>query len=202
MIFFKRFAMLVYVTILLFFSCGILLLALNLIDPHFAAEILFASFYDQRLRIVFGIFGALLLILNFMFYQFFSINVHREKIIAFDNPTGRVTVSLIAMEDLVKRIVLKFAEIKDVRPTIKAIRGGLNVHIRLVMFGDAHIPDVTARIQTTVAKKIQEAIGLSEPINIEIYVNKIIAEPLKGSKGDDSVEESQRLNIPFQGYRA
>ncbi len=201
MIFLKRLAILFYVSLLLFFSCGIVLFSAHLLKPPFVLEIFRAIYFDDTLRIAFGVFGAILLVLNFVFYQFFSVNVHREKIIAFDNPTGRVTVSLIAMEDLVKRIVLKLSEVKDVRSVIKATKRGLDIKVRLTLYADCHIPDVTARIQQLVLKKVQEAIGLTEPMNIEIYVGKIIAEPIKGKKSDAS-DDNPRLNIPFQGYRA
>lgn len=201
MIFFKRFAILVYVTLFLFFSCGLLMYTFHALQMSFVVDVLQGIYKDNNLRLFFGILATVLLFLNFIFYQYFSVNVHREKIIAFDNPSGRVTVSMIAMEDLIKRVVESLGGIKDVRPDIKATRRGLKIKIRLTLFSDVHIPDITARVQQIVARKIQESVGLAEPSNIEIYVGKIVTDASKG-KTLDKIQEKPRLNIPFQGYRA
>jgi uncharacterized alkaline shock family protein YloU len=202
MIFLKRFAILIYVTLLLFFSCGLLMFTLHKLEPNFVHGVLDAIYADKGLRIIFGILSVVLLFLNFIFYQYFSVNVHREKIIAFDNPSGRVTVSMIAMEDLIKRVVETLGGIKDVRPDIKATRRGLKIKIRLALYSDVHIPDITARVQQLVARKIQESVGLAEPTNIEIYVGKIVSDTSKVKTLDRPTQDKPRLNVPFQGYRA
>ncbi len=54
-----------------------------------------------------------------------------------------------------------------------------------------------------VTKKIQDTIGLEEPVDVSVYVGKILSDQ---SKPSPSPEETKRdksdPNIPFQGYRA
>jgi len=201
--FLKRLMVLFYVTIILFIGGFFLYFALNLVplaDVQFYTE----KFYkDEDLRLLTGLLAVIMLLCNLFFYRYFSVNVHRDKVIAFDNPSGRVSVSLLAMEDLVKRMLIRRPEVKDSRVKITASKKGLDVRIRLVIKAEASIPDLTFKIQDIVKRKIQDTIGLEEPINVSIYVGKILPEKVKGPKEEGKSEEDQTLPpVPFQGYRA
>lgn len=145
-----------------------------------------------------------MLALNFVFYRFFSVNIHRDKIIAFDNPGGRVSVSLMAMEDLVRRLLFRISEIKDVKPIIKASNKGLNIKVKLVLRSEGNIPEIASRVQTQVLKKIQDTIGLDEPVNVSVYVGKIIPEKVKQKQSSDKEPSDDKSgpDVPFRGYRA
>ena len=159
-------------------------------------------YFDEDLRMLLGILSGMVLLCNLFFYRYFSINVHRDKIIAFDNPSGRVTVSLIAVEDLIKRTVLRLSEVKAVRSEIKATKQGLDIKIRLNLSSEVNIPEVSARVQRIVTKKIQDTVGVEEQMKVSIYVGRIITEEIK-SKGpsDKKKIDEKPLYFPFQGYR-
>jgi len=202
--FLKRLTVLLYVTIIMFLGCGIALFALHIVKFNEVSVLAYATYYDQDLRMIVGILGGVILLSNFFFYKYFSVNVHRDKIIAFDNPSGRVSVSLLAMEDLIRRLVLKSPEIKDVRVAITARKKGLDVRTRLILRSESRIPDMTANIQERIKRKIQDTIGLEEPVNVSIYVGKILNE--KQRKGAVTEEESATDEavppaIPFRGFR-
>ncbi len=59
---------------------------------------------DENLRILVGIFGVFLILINYIMFRMLATNTRKDKIIAFDNPNGRVTVSLFAMEDMIRRM--------------------------------------------------------------------------------------------------
>lgn len=200
--FIQRVCNLVFVTLTFFVGCSILLFVLHWLDIGFLDDILYVVYFDDRLRLALGISASVLLLVNLIFYQFFSINVHREKIIAFDNPSGRVTVSLMAIEDLLKRTILKLSEVKGVRPIIRATKRGLDITVRLTLTADVNIPDVAAKVQRIATKKIQDAVGLEEPMNVSIYVGKIIAEQGKGKNDEVEKEDKTNFQLPFHGYRA
>lgn len=201
--FLTRFVVLIYVTLILYLSVFLLLFVLRQIEPATFIPYLYAVYLDEKLRIVFGVLAGILLTINFFFYRLFSVNVHREKIIAFDNPSGRVRVSLVALEDLLKKVLIKLPDVRDVRPAITASRKVLNVRIKLALCSEVNIPDFTSKVQEMTTKKIQDIIGLLEPIKVEIYVVKILLEKdqnkLKTDKQD--MEEGLQSHIPFWGYR-
>ena len=201
--FLKRLMVLFYVTIIMFIGGFFLALALNGIPIDYVVNCLQTVYVDKDLRMLLGILSGIVLLCNLFFYRHFSINVHRDKVIAFDNPSGRVSVSLLAMEDLIKRMLIRRPEIKDCRIKVTASKKGLDVKIRLIMKAEANIPDLTFKIQDIVKRKIQDTIGLEEPINVAIYVGKILPEKIKGKEEAKPEEEDQAPPpVPFQGYRA
>jgi len=199
----KRLTVLLYVTIILFIGTGLIMFSLQLLDFNDLFNFTYALYHDKDLRTIVGIIGGGIVLCNFIFYRTFSVNVHRDKIIAFDNPSGRVSVSLMAMEDLVKKILLKIGEVKDARVRIVAKKKGLDVSVRLILKSVASIPDMTARIQERIKRKIQDTIGLEEPVNVSIYVGKIIMEKVNQKEtAKDEAEEPVTPTVPFRGFRA
>lgn len=156
---------------------------------------------DEQARWLLGGTGLGLLALNSMFMRAIIGEETRGKTIAFDNPSGRVTVSLSAMEDLVRRLVSREPEVKEVRSTISARKRRLEADVRVVLNADSNIPDLTQRLQDMVRSKIQDTIGLEESVVVRMHVTKIVMdyknkadkEKGRGLKMDDS--------LPFQGYR-
>ena len=138
-----------------------------------------------------------------MFFNVFSDKQQRGKTIAFDNPSGRVSVSLSAMEDLVKRVIAGVQEVREVRSSITVGKKGLNVEARIILNRDVNIPEMTSRLQELVKRKIQNTIGLEEDVVVRVHVFKIIpSRKTKQSKAKDDDAEVSDNAVPFQGYRA
>lgn len=202
MMFLRRMVILIIVTLNMFIAAFALLFITKVLTLESVHELFNAIYFDEQLKFVVGGFAVTLLIVDFILYSSFSVNVHRDKIIAFDNPAGRVTLSLIAMEDIVRRMLLKHHGIGDVKIKIIAARKGLQVTIKLILSAEASIPDLTSKLQGMVKNKIQDMIGLEEPLDISIYVGKFIPGNRQKSGKKDVQDEELGPNIPFQGYRA
>ena len=200
--FFTRVAVLFYVTLLLFLSCFTILYVLHWLNFEEVMELFYMSYYDDQLRFLIGVITGGFLFFNFLFYRLFSIKIQKEKTIAFDNTSGRVTVSLFAIEDLIKSMVGNLSEIRDVKPIIVASKKGIQVSIRLILKDECNIPEMTQKVQELVKKKMHEIIGLDEPINVTIHVSKIIFEQNRDKHKKDKEENLEKELYPFQGYRA
>src|SRR3990167_8341704 len=131
--FLTRIAVLFYVTIILFISSFILLYVLNYIDVSHVRDVFILIHRDDTLRLVFGTAAGVLMLLNYIFYQVFTVNNYKDHMIAFDNPTGRVSVSLLAIEDLVRRVISQAKEVKDVKSKISASKKGLQIKVKLIL---------------------------------------------------------------------
>ena len=202
--FLKRIAILFYVTMVLFFSVFILLFVLNYIDIRHVQQLLAMIYTDEKLRIICAATSAGFLLFNYVFYRIFNVNSRRGGVIAFDNPSGRVNVSLQAIEDMIKRVINKTPEVKEVKSKISASKKGLAIKITLILRAEGSIPEITSRVQELVKKRVQEAIGLEEPIDVAIHVGKILSDggvEKRPSRREDPPKESQG-NVPFPGYRA
>lgn len=198
-----RLGVLFYMVITLFLGCFIALFALNLIPFQEVTGILSVIYYDQNIRGISGIVAVLILAMNHLFARAISGNQERGKTIAFDNPAGRVTVSLTALEDLIRRVISKVPEVREARSSISAGKKGFVIKSRLVLNTEVNIPEMTARVQEIVKRKVQDTIGVEEAIVVRVDIVKIISSKsvIKESKKKDESEQSPEPTVPFQGYR-
>ncbi|OGX05418.1 MAG: hypothetical protein A2Z88_05835 [Omnitrophica WOR_2 bacterium GWA2_47_8] len=202
--FMSRLALLFYMTIVLFIGCFLLTFVLNLISYHDVVAIVDGFYNDESIKVAVLIIAITLLILNCLFAQIISGVREKQKNIAFDNPSGRVSVSLSAMEDLVRRLLIKSPEVKDSKIDITATKKkGLDIAVRLILKSDVNIPDLTAVLQEAISRKIHNTIALEGPVNVKIDVTKIVPEsnPKSATVVEDDEFRKTKANIPFQGYR-
>ena len=201
--FFTRMAILFYVVTISTLG-ALIITSVFVIDQALLEKIdyylqLLAS--DIQLKIIVGLTGLLFILLSLIFARIISGARQKERTIAFDNPSGRVSISLIAMEDMIKRLILREPEIKEGRPNIIATKKGLDIEARLVL-ADVNIPEVTSRLQNLIKDKIQEMIGIEETVTVKIHVVKISTDENKSKRSKSDYPEKTETNIPFRGYRA
>lgn len=193
----------VVIVLLVGFAVG---LALHVIPVQYVTLIAQVVYDDQQLRLIVGLIAVLVFFMNILFNRAITGKELREKNIAFDNPAGRVTVSLSAMEDLIRRIICRMSEVKDVRAAqIIAGKRGLQVRVNLALHSDVSIPETTAQLQEMVKRKILDTIGLEETVIVHVDVTKISAEDShtrNKDKNPKSVVGVLESTVPFQGYRA
>lgn len=200
-----RLALLFYSIIALSVSIFFLLFIGGRLNDAFVQTVLVNFLYLPEYRIVLGICSIYLALMTVILYGVFSYYIKQNKIIAFNNPSGRVSVSLIALEDIIKRKILNLTEVKFVGIKIRAQARKIKVRIRLVLSSEVNIPEVTSKVQDLTTTKVRDVIGdINKPVDIAVYIGKIIpASKVKGKQQEDDDQIHQNnINIPFQGYRA
>lgn len=150
-------------------------------------------------RLIIGLSGLLLILISFSFAQLILGRLQREKTIAFSNPTGQVTISLAAVEDLIKRVTNGIYEIKEIKPNVIAGKKGIEVDVRLVLKSEANIPDLTSQLQDLIKAKIQEILGIEEQIIVKIHVAKIVSFEERERRKKELAREEHTMP-PFSGY--
>ena len=93
---FSGFTMFFYTIVFLAIGCTLIAIYVNLIDINELISALEYSYEDINVRVVVGAVGSLLIIYSLVAVQVTAGNLQREKTIAFENPSGRVTISLSA----------------------------------------------------------------------------------------------------------
>ena len=200
--FFTGVALLFYVMTISFIGGVVILFVTHTILLEDVNSYLSIVYYDMHIRGIAGGVGCALIVLSFIFARIISGGRQKERTIAFDNPSGRVSVSLGAVEDLVKRLMYKLQEIKEVRLHIIATKKGIEVDARLILKSDVNIPDITSRLQELVKTKIQEILGIEEAVIVRIHVIKIVSEENKAKRNKEETEEkTEPAPVPFHGYR-
>jgi len=191
----------IFYTSIVFFIGGMLIIfALNWLPLHESlSELMLYLPLSLNSRLIIGLVGILLIVISVSFAQVILGKMQQERTIAFANPQGQVTISLAAVEDLIKRLTRGMPEIKEIRPDVIATKKGIRVDMRLILASEVNIPELTSRLQETVKAKVQDTLGIEEQIIVRIHVAKIISTEDKDKKKKESDREEQHP-IPFGGY--
>lgn len=190
--FFSVLGILFYAAVITIIGLALIVFSLNLLLPQDINNFLTYSQSSSNSRILIGLAGALLILISFSFAQVILGKFQREKTIAFSTSSGQVTISLSAVEDLIRRLAGIIPEIKELRPDVVANKKGIIVDMRVVLRSEANIPELTSRLQDITKSKIQEVLGLEEQIIIRIHVAKIAH--------DEKDKGRNKPVIPFGGY--
>lgn len=192
-----RLAIVFYVTITWIISLAVILFAFHVLDLNTVQSVLTLIYHDNQVAMVVVAVSVGIIAISVVLENLIYGRRRRERTIAFDNPSGPVAVSLSALEDLIKRLSVQVPEIKEIRPTVLAIKKGLDIEIKLTLRAEGNIPDLTQRLQELVKRKIEEAIGMEGKINIRVHVVKISLEDMKVRR---PVQIDEPV-VPFHGYR-
>ncbi len=201
---FTTFGIFFYALVLCFFGMAIIGFAMHLIPLADIINLLDVGYSDINLRSIIGLIGALLILVSLSFAQVILGRMQKEKTIAFNNPSGRVTVSLSAVEDLVRKLTSPITEIKELRPNVIVSKKGIQIDLRLILKTETNIPDLTLRIQELIKSKVQEILGVDEEITVFVHISKIISYETKETKPkrkkESEEEKLEEPTVPFQNF--
>lgn len=196
-----------YAGILILIGIGLIFLGItlffNLLQPQDLNNVInnLISGHLQSNRssgIVISLCGLLLVLISVYFAQLILGKFQHEKTIAFNTTSGRVTVALTLIEDLIKRLEGTIPEIKELRPNVIITKKGIVVELRVILHTETNIYDLTAKLQELVRSKILGVLPIEEQIYIKIHVAKISLSEDRDKRKKESKEEQP--TIPFSGY--
>jgi len=197
--FFTVLGIVFYALAIIAIGLALIVFSLNLLLPQDVNNLLIYAQSSQNSRIVIALVGVLLILISFSFARIILGKFQREKTIAFTTASGQVTVSLSAVEDLIRRLSGVIPEIKELRPDVIASKKGIIVDMRVVLRSEANIPELTSRLQEIAKSKIQEVLGVEEQIIIRIHVAKIAHDDKDSRKRKEFIKDESTA-IPFGGY--
>jgi uncharacterized alkaline shock family protein YloU len=175
---------------------GVLLLlySIKIIEPE-DLRFLWAKIPSSlSLDVVIGLIGGFLILSVITLLNFVWSGIESERNIAFRTDYGEVLVSLSAIEEYIRRFLREDPEIKELRVKVSARKKNLLVLLRAVILSESNIPGVTENIQSQLRARLQEMLGMEEPITVRLYVSKI-GEEEKRKKGKE-VQESKEEPLP------
>ncbi len=199
-----RLGVMFYCVVTMLVACFLIMIALKLM-PFDEMVVILAGINDNlQVRLIMGLVALILVLKAYTFAKVIYGDQQKGKNIAFDNPEGRVFVSLVALEDLVRRELSSLEEVKEVRASVLAKKNGdLYIQSRVALNGDINIPEVTSRLQSIIKSKIQNMIGAELGVEVDVDVVKIVPRSKdKKMKVAEVSSEAAKPNVPFEGYRA
>ncbi|NQT05979.1 MAG: alkaline shock response membrane anchor protein AmaP [Candidatus Omnitrophica bacterium] len=189
-----------YTLILVLFGACLILIALNLIPKEQIIEIVNSVYQKTNFRMITGLAGLLLIAVSLLVIQLAISKLERQKTIAFENPDGQVTVSLKAIEDFIKRMSSQISEVKELRSKVIATKKGVIVDVNVTLFSEISIPNITEKIQSIIKNRVQDMLGIEEPIMVRIHINKLTGKEdvkKKKSKQKEKEEEQKFRGIEY-----
>jgi len=190
-----------YTVVLLAIGGFLIVTALNIIPQESITDTISMVYATNNVRMLLGLVGVLLIFICVIVVQIAMGKMQREKTIAFENPDGQVTISLTAIEDFIKRAVKQMPEVKEMKPNVRASKKGIIIVNKVVLFSDVNIPETTEKIQNIVKSRVQDMLGVEEPITIKVHVIKIVhkEEAVKNVKKEDKPQQF-RGSIEYGNY--
>ncbi|NTV29435.1 MAG: alkaline shock response membrane anchor protein AmaP [Candidatus Omnitrophica bacterium] len=183
---------------------GLLFLA-HFIDLRTYLDFMTFIYKDPQANTLAGVIVAITMLISLIYARIIYGRQERERNIFINNPLGRVTISVSALEDLVRRMAVRSPQVKEIYPYVTSAKKGLHIDIRLVLRSAANIPELTADLQNSIKARIQGVIGADERVNIRIHVVKITSDSNKSGKGglrEYEEDDTADLSVPFPGYKA
>ncbi|MCM8806938.1 MAG: alkaline shock response membrane anchor protein AmaP [Candidatus Omnitrophica bacterium] len=122
-----------------------------------------------------GIFSIIILTMGIVWIVNWFDYIYRTKSVSFDNPAGKVKISLKAIEDSITSTILRQLEEKIKKIKVKTIltSKGLETKIDLRLSSNFNIPELCNTIQELTRNYLQDTIGVERISSIEIYVSNI-----------------------------
>lgn len=198
--FFRVLGIIFYAAVLILVGVGLIIVSLNMVYPDRISDFLFYLQDTGHLRVIAFLAGCLLILISVSFAQAILGKFQSEKTYAFSTASGEVTISLSAIEDLIRHFVVILPEIKELKPDVITTRkGNIVVNLKVTLRSEANLPELTARLQEITKTKVQEVLGLEEQqVLIRIHIAKIISREEKDRKRREI--EKEEPPIPFGGY--
>ncbi|HNS32452.1 MAG TPA: alkaline shock response membrane anchor protein AmaP [bacterium] len=153
--------------------------------------LLITAGYIEKNMLVFGLIGTGMILMGIIWAVNWFDHIYKTKVVSFDNPNGKIKISLRAIENYINSMLIK--QIKDIHSLrVKTVISskGLNTTINLKLFSHFNIPELCTQIQEVTKNYLQDAIGIERIGNIEIFISRIKSNGAQETTEDTTDEEN------------
>lgn len=195
--FIKKLGLFIYMILMVATGAALIVLSLRVVSINTWSVCLESVYSSFNLQIAISAVGAIFIAIGIIVPRRASRKLGgRNKLITFQNPDGEVTVSLSAIEGYVRKVAKDIPGIEDVRSNVKVSKKkGITVISDVSISAGTNIPEATESIQVVVKSKIQEMLGVEEPVNVTMHITKI----MKDAQSDEAdPQEEDVQGVPFR----
>jgi len=177
-------------------SLGIFLIgaSLSLINVStiftFLETEIFSNFSTKS--ILLGV-GTTLILLYVRYIQATFRRFRRNKAITFESPQGNVSITLFAIEDMLKKMLEERNEISHIKPKVFLRKKWIELNAQGVLMAEVNLVELTGQIQEKIKEKMQTLLGEDKKVKVNLEIKKV-------ALGASSPEEISESKIPFRNY--
>jgi uncharacterized alkaline shock family protein YloU len=151
------------------------------------------GFTSEKEQLKFGIVGFSLLLIGIIWVVYWFDHLVRSRNISFDNPHGKVRISLRAIEEFITtKISSQIGNIKSMGVRASLGSHGLETLIHLKITSGYNIPELTSQIQELVKNYLQDVVGVERVSHIEIIITGISAAAQAGGTETPQSQENEQ----------
>ncbi len=141
---------------------------------------LVAELSERRIEAIFVALGVALTVL---LYALTALRLpEKARYLAYDIEGGNVSISLAAVENFLARLTGEFAALSDLKPSVKASQGAVDVQLDVKVKAGAQIPELCRMLQERARETIREKVGISEVREVRVRVQEITGELTSGKR--------------------
>jgi len=141
-------------------------------------------------RTIIFLFGSLIILIFLRFLQKGLTRYRREKTIKTDTENGYISVTLTAIEDMIKKSLSDDDLISYIKPKILSTRKEIIAYVKLALKEAVNIKDFAENVQTKLKDKLQAMLGNEKTLKINIEVKKI-SFPKKYTEENEKEEDEE-----------
>ena len=149
---------------------------------------------DFPLRWIAVLAGLLLILLCLRYIQASFRRLRKNKSITFESDDGKVSITLVAIEEMLKKMLEEKTEVSRIKPKVFLRKKGIEVVAHGVLTTEVNLVEFTKEIQEQVKEKVHTLLGEDKQVQVNLEIKKIAL-----SKKDLQTEDKEP-EIPFRNY--
>ncbi len=149
---------------------------------------------DPFARVILGLSGLVVVLFSLRYIEAYFRRSQRDKSIIFEYPEGKVSITLFALEDMLKRMLEEHTEVTRIRPKVLLKKQAIIVNTKGVLTAEVNLVDFTKEIQEKIKEKMSTLLGEDKEVKVNLIIRKV---SLGGKK---SAAEEPEPEVPFRNY--
>ncbi|MGI6552841.1 MAG: alkaline shock response membrane anchor protein AmaP [Clostridia bacterium] len=154
---YERIFFIIYSLIIIAFSFLLMLIAFGWQEPLVSFQSLLEG-NQTRWLLALGA-GLTMIISLFLFFSGFRREPGGRALVEVGE-LGEVLISVVAIEQMVKKAAMKIKGVREVKPKIRCVPEGVAVFLQVQVAADINIPQATAEIQQEIRGYLENTAGL------------------------------------------
>ena len=126
-------------------------------------------------RFIAGFVGAIFLSMGYAIVKFLIKSTYKDELFITEDGAGRTSVALVAVEDIIRKALKKYANIKRFKFKVRVRNKVLVATINLVLLEGKAASEVVSEVKEKLMKKLRNFVGLTKAnMSIEVMVTKVV----------------------------
>jgi len=147
---------------------------------------------DSYHQIILGWTGIVFVLSCINFVRRLSLTSSRERTITLSTEKGNIKVSLLAIEEMIRKDLSTQKVISHIKPKVNISRKGIKINIRATLNSQINLSEFTAEIQEEIKRKLSTLVGDRE-VYVDLEIKRIAINKVEP-------KEEEKVEIPFRNY--